>query len=124
MSESDHGRLGARGPMEADSDGWRWWAPHWDRRVATDSLLALAVEAVRRGVDLRDACAESGEDNGLTTRALFLMRVLNLLYERVVAERAETLGLTVTVPHGTGVEIVQQLLEAGLMTPEEYRASD
>ena len=121
MSESDDGRRGVGWRMEADSDGWRWWTPHWDRRVATDSVLALAVEALRRGIDLRDACAESGEDKGLTTRALLLMEVLNLLYGCVVAERA---GPTMAVPHGTGAEIVQQLFESGFLSPEEYRPSD
>jgi hypothetical protein len=29
--------------------------PHWDQRVAKDSTLALAVEALPRAVDLRDA---------------------------------------------------------------------
>src|ERR1700733_10671079 len=108
----------ARWRMEADSDGWRWWTPHWEQRVATDSTLALTVEALRRAVDLRDASAESGEDNGLTTRALFLVGVLNPLYERLVAERTESLGLSMACPNGRFTDIVQQLLEAGVLTPE------
>jgi hypothetical protein len=103
MFESNQEPPGVRWRAEAESDGWRWWTPHWDKRVATDSVLALAVEAVRRGIDLRDACAESGDDKGLTLRALFLMEALNLIYERVVAERAEALGLTIAVPRGGGL---------------------
>jgi hypothetical protein len=124
MSESDNERRGVRWRMEADSDGWSWWTPHWDQRLATDSVLALAVEALRRGTDIRDACAESREGKGLTARALILMDVLNLLYGCVVTERAEALGVNMAAPHGTGTEIAQQLLEAGLLTPEEYRPSD
>ena len=124
MPESNQEPRNIRWRMEAESDGWRWWTPHWDKRVATDSVLALAVEAVRRGIDLRDACAESGEDKGLTNRALFLMQALNLIYECAVAERAVALDLTVEVPHGTGAEIARQLLDAGILTPEEFRPSD
>src|ERR1700722_12379660 len=108
MSESDDGRPGVGWLMEPDSDGWRWWTPHWDQRLATDSVLALAVEALRRGIDLRDAAADNGEDDGLAARALLLVAVLILLYRRAAAERAETLGLTAVVPSGTGAEIAEE----------------
>jgi hypothetical protein len=132
MSESDDERRGVGWRMEADSDGWRWWTgPFWEQRVAADSTLALVVEALRRAVNLRDACAESewarrddGKNAGLTARALFLVSVLNPLYERLVEERAESLGLTVPSPDGSLTEIVKQLLEAGILTPEEYQPRD
>jgi hypothetical protein len=112
----------ARWRMEAESDGWKWWDPHWDQRVAMGSTLALAVEALRRAVDLRDACAESGEDNGLTSRALFLVDVLNPLLEHEVQQRAEVLRPFIADPRETLTEHVQHLLVAGVLTPEEYRA--
>ncbi len=111
----------ARWRQMPEADGWTWSNPHWDQRLAAGSTLALVVEALRRGIDLRDAAAESGENSGLTTRALLLMSVLNSLYERSVAERAEALGRDVPVPHGSGAEIVHQLSEAGLLSPDEYR---
>src|ERR1700686_2868556 len=86
-------------------DGWKWTDPHWDDRVSSESTLALVVEALRRGIDLRDASAESGEGKGLTSRALFLIDVLNALFKLSVAERAEALGLNLETPSGTGAEI-------------------
>jgi hypothetical protein len=124
MSENDNVAYGGRWRMEVDSDGWRWWTPHWDQRVSTESKLALSVEALRRAVDLRDAAAESGERVGLTARAVFLVSVLNPLYESLVAERAATLGLSVTCPHGKLTDIVDQLLQSGIMLSTEYRAAD
>jgi hypothetical protein len=121
----------ARWRMEADSDGWKWWTPYWDQRVSTDSTLALAVEALRRGVDLRDACAEiesanreAGENKRLTLRTLHLIQVLNALLDRAVAERADALHLTVDRPHDPLSDMVRQLSEAGILTAEEYRPSD
>jgi hypothetical protein len=131
MPESDNERRGVGWRTEADSDGWMWEDLHWDQRVAAYSNLALAVEALRRAVDLRDACAKSEwagrerqENRGLTSRALYLVSVLNALFEREVAERAEALGLVMACPHGTGAEIVQHLLEAGVLMSEEYRPSN
>jgi hypothetical protein len=115
----------ARWRMVAEPDGWAWWdALHWKQRVAQDSTLALTVEALRRAVDLRDACAESGEDYGLTDRALWLVSVLNTLMEHEVVRRAELLGPFIADPRETLTEQVQHLLEAGVLTPEEYRPSD
>ncbi len=129
MPEFDEERR-ARWGMVPESDSWMWDDLHWDQRVDADNNLALAVEALRRAVDLRDACAESEwesrereENKGLTSRALFLVSVLNALLEREVFERMEALGLKMACPNGTGVEIVQQLLEAGVLTPDEYRPS-
>jgi hypothetical protein len=68
--------------------------PHWEQRVAKDGSLAPVVEALRRGIDLRDAAAERG-DSHLTLRALLLVSVLNSLYEKIVLRRAETLGLAI-----------------------------
>jgi hypothetical protein len=124
MSESNQDRSGVRWRMEADSDGWKWWAPDWRQRVATDSVLALTVEALRRAVELRDACAESGEDKGLTTRALFLVDVLNPLLQCVVTQRSGVLDLAATYPHDSLVELVQQLSDTGILRPQEYRPSD
>jgi hypothetical protein len=109
--------------QERSPDGWIWTDPHWAQRVEKSDALALTVEAPRRGIDLRDAAAESQEDAGLTQRALQLMAVLNTLFERVVIERADSLGISVQVPHGTGSEIVQQLLDLGLLQPDQYRSS-
>jgi hypothetical protein len=124
MSESDQERPGVRWRMEAYSDGWKWCAPDWRQRVATDSVLALTVEALRRAVELRDACAESGEDTGLTARVLFLVDVLNPLLKCVVTERSGALDLAATYPHDSLTELVPQLSDAGILGPEEYRASD
>jgi hypothetical protein len=123
MPEFDDERR-ARWRMQEAPDGWRWWTPHWDRRVATDSPLALTVEALRRVVELRDAPAESGEDGGLTLRTLHLVSILNHLYDHLVAERAESLGLTMDPPHGYVADIVKELLEAGILTPDEYQPRD
>jgi hypothetical protein len=106
---------------EPDSDGWVWSDPHWRDRVSGESILALAVEALRRCVDLRDASAANAPD--LTARALSLNAVLNDLCDRAVAERAAALATTVETPHGTGAEIVHQLQVAGLLTPDEYRSA-
>jgi hypothetical protein len=109
--------------MDAAPDGWIWTDPHWDERVAKTSILALAIEALRRGTDLRDASAESGEGKGLTSRAVLLNSVLIALYNCALAERAGTLGLTVPTTSDTGAEIVQELMQAGILTSEEYRSS-
>ena len=125
MSERNKGNgdgvSGGRG--EPDSDGWSWADPHFEQRVATDSTLALVVEALRRGIDLRDASGESSEENALPARAVLLMSVLNALFKQVVGERADRLGLILDTPHGTGGEIVRALLKAGMLTPDEYRSS-
>jgi hypothetical protein len=110
-----------QGKQERSPDGWVWTDPHWDQRVETGNVLALTVEALRRGIDLRDAAAESQEDAGLTQRAVQLMAVLNTLFEQVVIERADSLGVSIQVPHGTGSEIVQKLLDLGLQ-PDQYRS--
>ena len=107
--------------MDKSPDGWVWTDLHADERVASDSILALTVEALRRGIDLRDAAAASGEEFGLTQRALHLMAVINLQYERAVLERADSLDLSVQVPHGAGHEIVQDLMKLGILTPTEYQ---
>ena len=108
--------------QDAEVDGWKWTDPHWERRVSTESPLALAVEALRHGIDLRDASAESGEEMGLTARSLILLSILNRLYESIAQERAISLGLTVDVPWGTGAQIVQKLVELGILTPGEWSA--
>ncbi len=100
------------------------WTPQWDRRVAVDSPLTLTVEALRQAVDLRDAAAESGDDNGLSLRAVHLVSVLNHLYDDLVGERAQSLGLAVEAPHGQLSHMVRELLETGLLTPEEYQPRD
>jgi hypothetical protein len=135
MPEFDDERR-ARWSMEPDSDGWRWWTPHWDRRVSTDSSLAMTLEALRRAVDLRESCAqaegrklngelvETGIDKGLTLRVLVLVDLLNRLLERVVVERAEALGVTIDPPHGLLADIARELSEAGILTADEYRPSD
>jgi hypothetical protein len=123
MSESDEERH-AGWRTEAESDGWNWSDPHWRQRVETSSALALTLEALRRAVDLRDACAESGEGKGLTARALFLVDVLNPLLERLVAERSVALNLTTITPTGLVIEIIQGLSDAGVLTSEEYRPTD
>ena len=74
------------------------------------------------GYTLRDASAESREDLGLTARSLILLSILNSLFERIVEERTFSLGLTIEVPHGTGAEIAQKLMELGVLTPEEWSA--
>lgn len=79
--------MGSRGVVQTtesdpESDGWRWNDPHWKRRVSVDSVLALTVEAIRRGIGLREASAESG-DARLTSRALGLVDVLNALSDRL-----------------------------------------
>jgi hypothetical protein len=125
MSERNEGNgeevSGGRGSTA--SDGWSWTDPHWEQRVAKESILALVVEALRRGIDLRDASAESSAEKALTHRAVLLMSVLNALFKQAVAERADSLGLILDTPYGTGSEIVQALLKAGMLTPDEYRSS-
>jgi hypothetical protein len=59
----------------------------------------------------------------LTSRALFLVSVLNQLLEHEVERRAEALGPFISDPRETLTEHVQHLLEAGVLTPEEYRAA-
>jgi hypothetical protein len=76
-------------------------------------------------VDLRDAAAESGEDSGLTLRALHLGSVLNHLYNLLVTERAESLGLATEIPHGvTTADMVKELMEAGILMSDEYQSRD
>jgi hypothetical protein len=112
---------GAKMEAERDSDGWAWSDPRWRERVSRESDLALAVEALRRCIDLRDASAANAPH--LTARALHLNAVLNALYEQVVVERAALLGIEIDVPHGTGAEIVHELQVAGILTAEEYRST-
>ena len=72
------------GPPNADPyclflmDGWVWSDPRWQERVGSDAEATLR-EALRRAVDLRDSLAHSGRDE--TTRAVFLVSVLNHLTE-------------------------------------------
>ncbi len=105
--------------QDADIAGWKWIDPNRDRRVSTESPLALAIEALRHGIDLRDASAESGEEEGLTARSLILLSILNQLFDIIVQERAFSLGLTIEVPRGTGSEIAQKLMD---LAPEEWSA--
>lgn len=105
----------------AIDDGWRWADPRWEQRVSRDSTLALAVEALRRTVDLRDAAAAGAEH--LTARALLLNAVVNALYARLVEERAASLGVRVEAPNGTGAEIVEKLTALGLLSVDEYRSA-
>jgi len=53
---------------------WRWEDLRWRDRIADDSTQ-LVREAVRRAVDLRDW----SEGTGLTSRAVFLVEVLDVL---------------------------------------------
>jgi hypothetical protein len=72
----------------------------------------------------RDSAADSAENCGLTLRALHLGSVLNRLYDHLVAERAESLGLTMDPPHGQLTDVVKELSETGILTSEEYRQRD
>ena len=60
--------------------------PSLAERVDTESHLALAVEVLRRTIDLRDALAAAGSDE--TSQALILNDVVNAIYELAVSERA------------------------------------
>jgi hypothetical protein len=101
-----------------DIDGWNSLDRRWRDRVDTTSGLALAVEALRRVVELRDLLAESGSSQ--TTRAVMLNVVVNELFATMVRERS---GPSAAVPHGTGSQIVRALYDAGIMTPAEYRSA-
>jgi len=122
MSGERRGGNTAQWKQDAEIDGWKWTDPNWKRRVSTESPVALALEALRHGVDLRDASAESGEEMGLTARSLILVSILNSLLDSIVEERASSLGLTIDVPHGIGAETAQKLMELGVLTSEEWSA--
>jgi hypothetical protein len=36
-------------------------------------------------------------------------------------ERANSLGLAIEVPQGTGGDVVQDLVQLGILTPDEYQ---
>ena len=103
--------------LRIDVDGWNSLDPRWRDRVDAESSLALAVEALRRTIELRDLLAESGSVE--TTRALMLNGVLNALYECIFRER---MGPEAPLPHGTGAGIVRALQDAGVLGATEYRS--
>jgi hypothetical protein len=55
--------------------GWRWEDPHWREWTGSDAG-ELALEALRRAVDIRDTNAQG---IGLGARPLVLLDVLNAL---------------------------------------------
>src|SRR5215467_2822315 len=101
-----------------DVDGWNSLDPRWRDRVDATSALALSVEALRRGIELRDVLAESGSPE--TTRALMLNDVIVELFHAMVRDRA---GPDAGMPRGTGPEIVESLYGRDIMTRAEYRSA-
>jgi hypothetical protein len=107
--------------QRSEPDGWTWSDPHWRDRVSSSSLLAMGVEAVRRGIDLRDVIATGQCDAKTSLRAVLLLDTLNELLAYAVEERARALDITPAIPSGTGYEIALDLLDNELLTSEEYR---
>ena len=56
-------------------NGWRWEDPRWREWTGNDPAKLL-IEALRRGVDIRD---RSAERVNLSVRPLMLVDVLNAL---------------------------------------------
>jgi hypothetical protein len=104
-----------------DLDGWHALDPRWQERVDETDALALVVEAGRRATDLRDVLAEAGSAE--TSRALLLNTVLNSLFDLLVRERADGLGLSTDPPHGRWSDTVPLLHESGLLSEAAYRST-
>ncbi|MGO9855304.1 MAG: hypothetical protein ACLPYY_09715 [Acidimicrobiales bacterium] len=68
-----------------DMNGWRWEDPRWREWTGRDPAKLL-LEALRRGVDIRD---RSTERVNLGTRPLMLVDVLDTLCDSLGVNRAD-----------------------------------
>ena len=66
-------------------NGWRWEDPRWPVWTGNDPAK-LVLEALRRGVDIRDRSAERAK---LGARPLMLVDVLNALCESLQVDGSE-----------------------------------